>query len=482
MKNKASKIFYKKITGLFILALLILSNSLAIAGSKKDPAEDFYQKGIKLSKQFYWESAIKEFQKAIQLKPKHKLAQANLGVALSQMGRHKSALLAFEKALALGYDTAPLRYNRGASFARLNLLDEAETEYKKALEMYPRMVRADYELGIIYIMQNRREDVLKQVNKLYRRNRKLAQKLHSEAPPGYKIISINNGGALKGKVKLSGPTPRVRAFNLIHAPNVEFCSRISDGKGHRLLRDYQVSKDGGLKDTVVSIREVPKGKPFSQKMQTFHISRCHSDKYAIGIRNGENLLVENTDPINHEIATYEYAGGNITQLANKTALPHSTQIRDTFVRHDVNEFTIKCNLHPFLQTHGFIVDNPYYAITDENGNFSIENIPPGTYEVQAWHIYSPVQKSTITIASNKETHLEFNFKSKEVRRKLYQDDTKGYRFNTMYDSPTDYHGDIRKYDEVEILQDFSEEGERYLSDSSPGLIRAVPKPGSEFVE
>ena len=169
-------------------------------------------------------------------------------------------------------------------------------------------------------------------------------------------------------------------------------------------------------------------------------------------------------------------------MAYKTVLPHSTQIRDAFVREDVEEFTIKCNLHPFLQTHGFIVDNPYYAVTDKDGRFSIENIPPGTYEVIAWHTYSPTQRATITINSNSESSVEFTFDAKEVRRKLYQDDIKGYRFNTMYDSPVTYQGDIRGDDPIEILQDFSEAEERYLSDSGPGLIRAVPAPGSEIVE
>jgi tetratricopeptide (TPR) repeat protein len=478
---KCTESLFRKLVIAPLLLWILLSGS-AFAKDKPHPAEAFYQKGLQLSQQLDWTSATGEFQKAVELKPDHKLAHANLGVALSQLGHHKLALLAFEKALALGYDTAALRYNRGASFARLNLLSEAESEYKAALTLNPRLVRADYELGVIYLLQNRRDEVLDQVNILYRRNRKLAQQLHSQAPPGYKIMSISDGGTLKGQVTMIGETPRVRAFNLIHSPNIEFCTRMSDGKGHRLLRDYVVSPEGGLQDTVVSIRAVPKGKPFASKMQTFHIERCHSDKYAIGIRNGEDLLVENTDPINHEIATYEFAGKNITQLAYKTVLPHSTQIRDAFVREDVEEFTIKCNLHPFLQTHGFIVDNPYYAVTDKDGRFSIENIPPGTYEVIAWHTYSPTQRATITINSNSESSVEFTFDAKEVRRKLYQDDIKGYRFNTMYDSPVTYQGDIRVDDPIEILQDFSEAEERYLSDSGPGLIRAVPAPGSEIVE
>ena len=156
----------------------------------------------------------------IQLQPDHKLAHANLGVALSQKGMHKDALLAFEKALNLGYDHAFMRYNRGLSFARLNLLEEAATEMEKALEMNPRMVKTNYDLGYVYNRMGRREDALQQAEKLFRRNRKLSKKLYDQIPPDYTIVSVNNGGKLKGKVTLSGPVPRVRSFHMIHAPNI----------------------------------------------------------------------------------------------------------------------------------------------------------------------------------------------------------------------------------------------------------------------
>ena len=71
------------------------------------------------------------------------------------------------------------------------------------------------------------------------------------------------------------------------------------------------------------------------------------------------------------------------QTSNRPVVPKSSQVRNAFVRPDAEGFIIKCNLHPFLQTHGFLVENPYYTVTDSNGNFSIENIPP---------VYIPMKK------------------------------------------------------------------------------------------
>ena len=99
-----------------------------------------------------------------------------------------------------------------------------------------------------------------------------------------------------------------------------------------------------------------------------------------------------------------------------------------------------------------MVDNPYYAITNEKGNFSIKDIPPGTYKVIAWHPFIPNQISTITIESGKQSKIDFEFNGMNVQRKLYNDDWEGYRFQPVYDSNETFYGGPRVDDPVEILQ------------------------------
>ena len=318
-----------------------------------------------------------------------------------------------------------------------------------------RMSKARYDLGILYIIQDRHDKAREQVNHLYRKNEKLSKKLFEQIPGEYKISEVNNGGSLSGRVTMTGPVPRARSFHLIHAPNIEFCARISDGKGHRILRDFTVSENSGLKDTVIAIQGVKKGKSFPTKMQSFNIDRCHSDQYVIGVHNGENILLENKDPIRHEIATYEINSDSyVDQKSNKAIIKHSSQVRSAFVSQDTKEFLIKCNLHPFLQTRGFMVDNPYYAISDNEGNFSLKDVPPGTYEVLAWHPFIPTQKGTVTIEKGKASKIDFEFNEANQRRKLYHDDIKGYRFNPWFDSKEKFYGGPRVDDPVEILQKF----------------------------
>ena len=65
-------------------------------------------------------------------------------------------------------------------------------------------------------------------------------------------------------------------------------------------------------------------------------------------------------------------------------------------------FVMQCGFHAYMESWGMAVDNPYYALTDGSGQFTISDIPPGTYKLVAWH---PQERSIvereITIPANK---------------------------------------------------------------------------------
>lgn len=71
----------------------------------------------------------------------------------------------------------------------------------------------------------------------------------------YEIVDVQHGGTVEGRVTLSGAVPDPKAFNLITFPDPTYCGRISNGKGWRLLRDFIVNAESGLKNAVVLLEE-----------------------------------------------------------------------------------------------------------------------------------------------------------------------------------------------------------------------------------
>src|SRR5688500_13791518 len=78
----------------------------------------------------------------------------------------------------------------------------------------------------------------------------------------YDIIEVQHGGTVDGRVSLSGSIPEPKGFNLITFPDPAYCGRISNGKGWRLLHDFIVGPDGGLKNAIVTLEGIEAGKSF----------------------------------------------------------------------------------------------------------------------------------------------------------------------------------------------------------------------------
>src|SRR5918996_93832 len=78
----------------------------------------------------------------------------------------------------------------------------------------------------------------------------------------YQEVTVTDGGTITGTVTLGGGKPVPRGFNLVTFPDPVYCGRISDGSGFRLLKEFIVDEDGGVKDVVVMISGVTQGKPF----------------------------------------------------------------------------------------------------------------------------------------------------------------------------------------------------------------------------
>lgn len=59
-----------------------------------------------------------------------------------------------------------------------------------------------------------------------------------------------------------------------------------------------------------------------------------------------------------------------------------------------------CNVHSEMSAYIMVVDTPYYAVTDKQGNFRIRDVPPGTYTLRAWHESGVELKQTVTIKAD----------------------------------------------------------------------------------
>jgi polysaccharide lyase family 4-like protein len=59
---------------------------------------------------------------------------------------------------------------------------------------------------------------------------------------------------------------------------------------------------------------------------------------------------------------------------------------------------IDCDLHPWMRAWVVVAEHPFYTVTNDRGEFALENVPPGTYALQLWHESLGVMKKDVTVS------------------------------------------------------------------------------------
>ncbi|MGD8264624.1 MAG: tetratricopeptide repeat protein [Desulfobacterales bacterium] len=101
------------------------------------------------------DAAIKEFEIALELNPKHAKTFYNLGVAYHQKGDLEKAVENFSRSVALDPNTINAHYNLGTIYHKQGRVDLAIQHYVKVTELDPEDIDAHYRLGVAYAMQGK---------------------------------------------------------------------------------------------------------------------------------------------------------------------------------------------------------------------------------------------------------------------------------------------------------------------------------------
>ena len=246
------------------------------------------------------------------------------------------------------------------------------------------------------------------------------------ATSAYEIVEVNDPGKLTGTVSFSGHVPAPRTFEV--QKNPEICG------SQRSLTKVSVH-NGRLQGVVLALQHVTGGKAFEEK--TLHANRpgkgefhyqagkqlalnvrtenCNFGPFTGVVARDQPVRFSNRDSIKHTLHTYVKRGTKATILKtvhNRGIQPSST-IEETFTAQklpDPGVVALTCDRHDFMENWLYVVDNPYFAVSDENGQFHIDGIPPGDYHLVAWHPILGTQEHTVTIAPQRDTALHFSFK------------------------------------------------------------------------
>jgi hypothetical protein len=210
----------------------------------------------------------------------------------------------------------------------------------------------------------------------------------ASAQSGYQVVQFTQAGAISGTVKWSGPLPRIPSFPIDKDPQV--CD--PDSHKTRDLDRLIVGPENGLANTVVFLEDISHGKAIDipESRRSLDQKHCRYEPHILLVPENGPLQIKSSDAVLHTVhmdgaASYNLPFPFVDRPVTRT-MPTAGLVN------------VRCNGgHAWMNAEIIVVPHPYYAVTDESGNFELRDVPPGQYQIVAWHEGWKLEREEATI-------------------------------------------------------------------------------------
>ncbi len=120
--------------------------------------------------------------------------------------------------------------------------------------------------------------------------------------------------------------------------------------------------------------------------------------YVSPVLKGSTVAFHNSDNLAHNVFGIGADEFNLGTFGKDNVREHKFD--------KAGEVTLLCNIHPEMEAHVLVLQNPYFARLDPSGKFRISGVPAGSYVVKAWY-EGKIKKQNVNVPAAGDVTLSF---------------------------------------------------------------------------
>ena len=185
------------------------------------------------------------------------------------------------------------------------------------------------------------------------------------------IAGPSSGETIKGNVRYTGaPVERKKVPMTI---DQYICGKEKEAE------ELVLSSNKGIGNVVVSLQTPPPGAKWDSNPPPAKMDQkqCSFVPRVVIVPVGGTVEFLNSDRLLHNVRS----SGKENPPFNR-AQPHGRTISFVFKQPEI--LRVDCDLHSWMRGWVVVAAHPFYAVTNEQGEFILENVPPGKYTLQLW--------------------------------------------------------------------------------------------------
>ena len=215
----------------------------------------------------------------------------------------------------------------------------------------------------------------------------------------YKEVEVKDGGSISGSIRFDGDIPSVKVLKV--DKDEQTC-------GHENKASEELVINGeskGIKNVVVSLVEIAAGKKAEVMTASLDQKECLFSPHVLAISAGGSVDLLNSDNVMHNLHSWSIKNAGFNE-----GVSGGGKMTKKFDLPEVIKIT--CDVHKWMSAYVVVKANPYFTVTDENGRFKIENVPAGSYKLEAWQEKLGKKTSDVTVKATEEAVADFVFAKK----------------------------------------------------------------------